>query len=353
MDTRVVLTIEPTPQNPRNSEGSFIRDKNGGILYAYSRWSGDSSDDHASCDIAVISSEDEGETWSDCSIIARASDFGVKNIMCASAIRLGDDSLCVFFIINEDGGTTSIGRTISKDGIYFKSERCICNMPKAYYVIENDRYIRLTDGRIATAAAVYEHETEVMNGGRVVGIVSEDDGKSFHLAGDFLDLPFDGKKGIALEEPEIIELRQNCIWILSRTVYSYQYQAFSYDGMKTFTKAEPSVFSSPLSPVSLIRLSDNSIAAAYNPIPNYTGRSVFSGDNRSDEFWSGRTPLVLRISKDNAKTWGELMPIETEKNADFSYPALFETRDGILCAYWCVHKGDKCSMRITKCENTD
>lgn len=351
MNKKIVLNIEPTKENSRNSEGSFFRGLNEEIFYAYSRYNSGDFSDHASCDIALICSKDEGETWSDFKLIARAADLGVKNIMCASALPLSDGKLCVYFLIKENNGTTTIGRTISCDGVNFEAERCICNMPDAYYVIENDRFIRLLDGRIAVAAAKYGNSTDVTTGDGLAGIVSDNDGREFHIAGDMCRLPFDRQGSIGLEEPEIIELSENCIWILARSMYSYQYQAFSYDGMKTFTAAEPSVFSSPLSPISLKRLSDNSIIAAYNPIPNFDGRAELVGDMLMEKFWSGRTPLVLRISRDNGNTWGKLHPIENERNVDYSYPALFETNDGgILCAYWCVSEGNKCSMRIAKCE---
>ena len=50
MKTRIVHQIPPSENNPRNSEGAFIRAKNGDILFAYSRYKGDSVHDHAACD---------------------------------------------------------------------------------------------------------------------------------------------------------------------------------------------------------------------------------------------------------------------------------------------------------------
>ena len=76
METRIVCQIPPSENNPRNSEGAFIRAKNGDILFAYSRYTGASAHDHAACDIALIRSSDEGESWSEPKIIARAESFG-------------------------------------------------------------------------------------------------------------------------------------------------------------------------------------------------------------------------------------------------------------------------------------
>ena len=59
---KLVVNMDPKPGNARNSEGSFIRMPDGGILFAYSRYSSDTVGDDDSCDIAVIRSFDEGET---------------------------------------------------------------------------------------------------------------------------------------------------------------------------------------------------------------------------------------------------------------------------------------------------
>lgn len=343
---KVVHEVYPSSENGRNSEGCFFTGINGDILFAYSRYASGNTDDDAACNIALIRSTDNGKSWTDCEIIAHASDFGVKNIMCASALPLSDGRLCVYFLIKENDGTSSIGRTISSDGVKFVPERCRCDFPKAYYVIENDRFVRLSDGRVATVAA--RHLERDM--GEIMPFVSDDDGASFHHTGAFLKLS--GTLGVncGLEEPGIIELDNGLIWLYMRTELMYQYQSYSIDGMRSFTPIEPSVFTSPRSPMTVIRISDGSLLAAYNPVPNYNGRAELTGDMNMNTNWSGRTPLVLRCSKDNGRTWGELVAIETEKRVDFCYPSLYETSDrSILCSYMCI-KGsfEKIHMKITK-----
>ena len=48
--------------NPRNSEGSFIQLKDGRLGFFYSRYCGTSHHDHANADLAVVYSNDKGET---------------------------------------------------------------------------------------------------------------------------------------------------------------------------------------------------------------------------------------------------------------------------------------------------
>ena len=96
MKTRLVLNLLPAENNPRNSEGAFLRAANGDILFAYSRYHGNSYHDHATCDIALTISHDEGESWSDSRIIARAKEnFQTENIMSVSGIYQKDGGLVV------------------------------------------------------------------------------------------------------------------------------------------------------------------------------------------------------------------------------------------------------------------
>ena len=61
-DRRTVLVLKPEGDYPRHSEGAFLRLKDGGILFVYSRFHSDWLDD-APSDIVGITSYDEGETW--------------------------------------------------------------------------------------------------------------------------------------------------------------------------------------------------------------------------------------------------------------------------------------------------
>lgn len=352
MEKRIVLDMKETENNRRNSEGCFLRAPNGDILHAYSRYNSCLKDDHDPCDIAIIRSSDEGESWSEPKIVVKADFFGVKNIMSVSQLPLKDGRMCLYFLVIEADGSTTIGRAISEDGETFQPERCNCKVPTAFYVIANDRFLRLADGRIATVASKHDLRPGYnLEPGTVVALVSDDDGEEFYRPGAWGCLPFNGLNDEhGLEEPIMVELSEDLIWVLARTAYSYQYQAFSVNELKTFTPMEPSAFSSQLSPITIKRLKDRSLIAVYNPLPNFDSRQEVLGDMLANEWWSGRTPLVLRRSSDNGRTWGRPHILENAKNEDFAYPALFETNDGgLLCAYWCKKQEEySFSMRIAK-----
>lgn len=332
MEKKLVCDIAPKAGNPRNSEGAFLRAPNGDILFAYSCYIGDSWHDHAACNIAMIRSSDEGETWSEEPvIIAEAAFFGTKNVMSVSACPLLDGTLAFYFLIKENDGSTTLGRTLSKDGILFTAERCEWKAPLAYYVVNNDRLERLADGRIVAPAASYS-AYENGNGLRyspavTVLLVSEDDGASFYRLQDVVLAHNDRVNlGHGLQEPGIIELSPGISWMWMRTGASYQYESYSVNNLKSFTPPEASPFTSPDSPMEVIREDENTLYTVYNPVPNYNGK------NCTGWGW-GRTPLVIRKSTDNGKTFGAIRVIEDEDRG-YCYPSMFFTKDGaLLCSY--------------------
>lgn len=352
MNTALVCDIPPKTNNPRNSEGAFLRAPNGDILFAYSQYSGNDWNDHCACDIVLVRSRDEGRTWSEApESVATAAFFGTRNIMSVSAMTQQDGTLAFYFLIKENDGSTTLGRSLSKDGTRFTPERTLWHAPCAYYVVNNDRLVRLADGRIVAPAASYS-AYENLHGMRyspamTVLLVSEDDGHSFSLLpGARLTMSAKVNLNHGLQEPGIIELSPGEAWVWMRTGASYQYESRSFDNLVTFTLPEPSGFTSPDSPMQIKRLSDGSLAAVYNPVPNYNGKACTP--------WGwGRTPIVLRRSRDNGRTWGPLLTIEGEDRG-YCYPALFETKDGyLLCAYCRGGEEDRaclCRLGISRIE---
>ena len=129
---RLVEEFAPSKENPRNSEGDFIRGRDGKIYFAYSRYKAetgkyaqDGSNDHAACDIYITSSSDEGESWSEPTLLASAeNDFGVHNIMSVSALRQQNGECAFYFMIKENDGTATLGRAFFELIKQFVSE---CN----------------------------------------------------------------------------------------------------------------------------------------------------------------------------------------------------------------------------------
>ena len=94
---KVALELTPGPDNPRNSEGAFLPLKDGRILFAYSRYYGTSSSDHATADIAARHSSDKGATWTDKDVII-VRNHGGMNVMSVSLLRLQTGEIALFYL---------------------------------------------------------------------------------------------------------------------------------------------------------------------------------------------------------------------------------------------------------------
>ena len=349
---RLVHEILPSDGNPRNSEGAFLRAKNGDILFAYSRYNGFSDHDNASCDIALLRSSDEGEHWSFDKIIASSKDLGAVNLMSVSSLVQNDSSLAFYFLIKENDKTSTVGRCISRDGISFESldaERCDFRAKKGYYVINNDRISRLSDGRIIFPAAYYS-TNECKEAAVATLLVSNDDGKTIEDGGFYLESAYTINRFTGLQEPGAVET-DNGIYMWFRTNYGCQYESRCSGLSFDFSTPLPSIFTSPNSPMQIKKI-DGVYYSVYNPIPNYNGRTYYPGT-------AGRTPIVIRKSTDGIN-YGPINIIEGgdvlrgsdghnvfsfEIAADkvhsrgYCYPAIFKTDDDYLLIAYC--RGDE------------
>ncbi|MBR3837239.1 MAG: exo-alpha-sialidase [Clostridia bacterium] len=327
---RLVWDRPTSPGNPRNSEGSFIRLPDESILFAYSRYSGDSWQDHANCCIAGIRSFDEGESWTEPEILVQPDFFGVTNIMSASAIYQEDGAIGLYFLIKESAGNITFGRAISPNGVApFVPERCEMQAPLSYYVMNNDRLHRFSDGNLYAPVAMHAYwgygKADPFSTSTV--LISRDDGKTFVLETPCrIAITARNKSGRGLQEPGIIEHKDGSVRLWARTTAGFQYEAWSRDHTVTFSDPAPSVFTSPGSPLQMVE-NGGEVFAVYNPTPSYNGHFRTSAT-------ANRTPLVIRKSVDDGRSWTDPVAIEADPQRGYCYPALFFTKDdSILVAY--------------------
>lgn len=346
MEKRLVHQLAPSAGNPRNSEGDFARLSNGDILFAYSRYSAGGQGDHSPCDIYYIRSRDEGETWSEPTLMVSAASYGVENIMSVSSVEQKDGRIGFYYLIKENDFTVTLGRSLTSDGEVFFSERCGFDCPPMYYTVNNDRIVRLKDGRLAAPASVFDMQGATSSKGKngtVTVLLSEDDGENWHPADFMLKVDYSAAEKRGLQEPGLVEFEDR-LWMFIRTGFGCQYQSTSTEGINGFKTVEPTDFSSPRAPMQ-VKGFDRAHYAVYNPIPNYDGRLEAGGT-------AGRTPFVIRKSLDGGETWGPINVIWDDPNRGYSYPALFQTRDGHLMIAHGMggyeDGGNLCRIGITK-----
>src|SRR6478609_5909518 len=90
------LTLAPSPGNPRNSEGDFIRLHDGRWLFIYTHFTS-GANDHAKAFLASRESSDGGKTWTAKDRVVVANEGGF-NVMSVSLLRLKSGEIALFYL---------------------------------------------------------------------------------------------------------------------------------------------------------------------------------------------------------------------------------------------------------------
>jgi len=326
-----ILDIAPGEGNPRNSEGAFLTLSDGRILFCYSAFYGESCEDHAKSGISKIVSADGGKTWSEPEPVAHYSDYNAVNIMSVSLMRMQNGDVGIFYLIRQTFNDMRLVLRRSSDEGETWSEPVYCMNRKSYFVVNNDRVIRLRSGRILIPAAEHIPWTENLQRNffhaRAVAtfFYSDDDGRSFYEMPESVSL--NGiRSPVGLQEPGVIELENGVLRAWARTELGSQWDFYSVNGGETWTSPAPTEFTSPVSPLSMKYLPDGRLFAVWNPIPNFVTRTYPEGTH-------GRHPLVYAVKKANEKHFSSAKMLETDEKCGYCYTAIHCTEEGILLAY--------------------
>ena len=338
---KTLLLLPPEGEVTRQSEGSFLRLKDGGILFVWSRFLGDWNDD-APSDILGITSYDEGETWSEPRVLITGRQFGVDNVMSCSLLRMGNGDLGLYYLVKAHPWSNQVwlSRSTDEGQSFLPPLHCSLHRGEGLYVKNNHRVHRLASGRILIPLAYHrvarlEGDRRYFDGRAVaVFLFSDDDGRSYQESPQTVSMPSTHSHS-GLQEPGVIELEPGLLWGYARSDMMFQYEFFSLDDGLSWTLAQPSRFTSPNAPMLLIRQPDSPVLyALFNPIPNYLGRGAPPPT-------AGRTPFVYCKSIDNGRTWQEPVLIEDDPNCGYCYPAALFTKDGGLLLSYCSGSTDQ------------
>ena len=342
MPGHIVLELPPTGNNPRNSEGAMLRLKDASILFAYTRYCAGSDSDEAGADVWAMRSTDEGEHFEDAGCILDHRGLGALNTMSVSLLRMRNGDIGLFFLLRKDQEDMRMHLIRSSDeGKTWTAPLC-CMPEKGYYVVNNDRVVRLASGRLLIPAAWHRRARRTDGSvsfdsrSEMRSFCSDDDGLTWQEAPGKCVLPAMSVTHSGLQEPGVIEIRPGVLWGWARTDLGRQYQTFSVDDGMTWTSAEPSAFTAPLSPMCVKPLNDRQLLAVWNPVPLYNGRSERTGD----DWHGGRNPLVLSLIDRERPVPGKLITVEADPDSGYCYTAIFPTKDGVLLAYCAGGRGD-------------
>ncbi len=316
----VVLNLEPSADNPRNSEGDFIQLNDDRILFIYTHFTGGQSD-HASAYLASRQSDDGGRTWSSESKKVIANEGGM-NIMSVSLLRLQSGDIGLFYLRkNSLDDCRMLMRRSSDDGETW-SDEIVCTDPPEYYVVNNDRVIQLQTGRLLVSAALHQWEGEKrILPADALCFISDDEGRTWRRSTTIIPAIPESRTGH--QEPGVVELPDGRVWMFTRTDKGVQYQSFSLDGGDTWSEAGPTTIQSPVAPASIER------------IPGTDQLLMVWNDHSSiaEALKAKRTPLTVAISEDGGKTWPRKTVIEDDPEGWYCYTAIAFVEGHVLLGY--------------------
>jgi sialidase-1 len=350
MANKVVLDLDPSPRNARNSEGSFVTLKSGRLLLIYTKYGGNNAD-HGAADLVSRFSDDGGRTWSDTDRVVIKRDRAATNVMSVSLLRLADGRIMLIYLRKEDAGETCFPMICFSD-----DEARSFSTPKritphgGYYVVNNDRVIQLRDGRLVVPAAQHRQRLGYEPPGRFPGVPATTDSRhasgalcTFFLSDDGGAQWYESTSGYfeswtnggGLQEPGVVELYDGALWSWARAhaenlrdSHGFQWESFSSDRGRNWLPSRPSVFRSPNAPMSVKRIPfTGDLLAVW---VDHSGRWKLPKPKPSS--WT-RTPLVSAISKDDGRTWQHHRLLEKSPDHGYCYTAIHFTDDAVLLGY--------------------
>ncbi|MDD5598833.1 MAG: sialidase family protein [Victivallaceae bacterium] len=351
---QIVLQLDPTAENCRNSEGAFADLGSSRLLFAYSRFNRGSGSDHDHAAIAGRFSDDAGRTWSAADKILVANTGGM-NVMSVSLLPLQDGGLGMFYAKKNSLRDCRPELRRSYDHGLTWSDPTVLTATPGYYVLNNDRVIRLRSGRLVVPVALHrtiyrENGDSIDTRALIMFFLSDDDGRTWREAKDWLSPAL---SGLALQEPGVVELSDGRIMGLMRTNFGQQWATWSRDGGEHWSPAVPTTLMGPCAPATIKTIpGTESLLLAWNDHER-TDRA----ENRSlpalrpQPGSLGRTPLVLAVSRDQGTSWGKRLCIEDSPEHGFCYTAMHFTPDALLLAYCAGGKDTNnvlCRLRLRR-----
>jgi predicted neuraminidase len=318
-----LLTIEPTAEQPRNSEGDIVELQDGRLCLIYTKFTGGTADD-STADLAMRVSQDGGQSWSDDQLVVRHE--GGQNAMSVSLLRLADGRIALFYLNKQSHEDCRPLMRISSDeaATFGPPISCITD-EVGYYVLNNDRAVQLRSGRLVLPVALHNQPGQEKPdwAGRVMTYVSDDVGQTWRRSDSVLEGRSAEGTRVTIQEPGVVELKDDRLMMFCRTNAGSQYVAYSPDQGNTWSELKPSDLRSPVSPATIERIPwSGELLCVWN---DHSGVHPFTPEKR--------TPHCVAISRDEGQTWSRSRIIEPDPDGWYCYTSMTILRDRVLLTY--------------------
>jgi len=214
------------------------------------------------------------------------------------------------------------------EGVTWSPPKLVNDAP-GYFVLNNDRVIQTTSGRLIVPLGYHRTrsaaDVQFSWDSRAITLwyYSDDEGATWQESAQWWAIPAASNSG--LQEPGVVQVPDGTIYSWARTDLGVQYQFISRDNGLSFSAPERTTLSSPTSPASIKRLPHtNTLLVVYND---------HSGKVPAPTKPERRAPLAVAFSTDNAKTWSPSQLIEDDLSGWYCYTAIHFTDDAVLLAY--------------------
>lgn len=291
-----------TPAKPRHSEGSVIQLAGGKLLLAWTEFYGGAQDD-AAAQISAKLSGDLGRSWGE-TFVLQANDAR-ENVMSASLLRLGPGRICLFYLRKNSVTDLQVCLRRSEDEGRTWGDEIRITDGRGYYVMNNDRVVRLSSGRLLAPVA-WSDDIRKPVGQQASCCYSDDDAETWRQSETRLDLP---KRGAM--EPGVAELRDGRVLMIIRTQLGRIYRSFSRDRGVTWSPPEAMNITAPEAPSSIARLPGGELLLVWN-----------NNVNAEADPSVRRNPLTCAISRDEGETWENSKNLEDDPKRAFAYTSI-------------------------------
>jgi len=305
-----VIRVSPDCVVGRRSEGSFLRLKDGRLVFGYSRFFGNVGDNCPSI-LAKIYSFENGDRWVDDELLLARDSGNTRTMMEVNLLRLKNNEIGLAYLVKQsDQLDCSNDYSTILRFRYSSDEMKSWSDPVKIAdggIINNDRLIQLSNGRLVLP----------FHGGSSVGCyLSDNYGRLWRRNSGGRVKP---KEGGAME-PGVVELIDGRVMLWARTQLGHQYASYSVDQCENFSPMKPVLdLVSPSSPASIKRLPGSAELVCFW--------------NRSFDPKGNRTPLSSAISEDGGSTWKNIKSIESRSDGYFAYTAITISGDSVLIGH--------------------